>query len=205
MMIEKRITHVGAMAVLGLILVQPAMAADFSPQAIADRLSSQNLEAASDFSPANGIACVPGARDDRFAIRCHEDLFDSERSAQVAAVDFLIYDSDPDFAAEDATLAGSVRGMGGQWQISVQPRVTITGPAGPFNPAANCRQSLGTSNGPALCLMQATTNVLVLARVAPAIPVTEAVEMEAGSRTYQDTDRATTLATMAVTHALASR
>ena len=175
-------------------------AGDFSAQSLADRIKSRNIEIAHNFSPAWGIQCSPGAGDDHFAIRCHAELSDAERSSQSATLDFLIYDREPDFAAEDALLVAAVRGTPGRWHIDDQPDVSLQGPDGTIHPKTSCHQALGDSNGPAFCIIQGAPRVLIIAAVRPAQPSTESIDGNPSSTTFDDTRHATTLALMGVAH-----
>jgi hypothetical protein len=177
-----------------------ASASDLSPQALADRIKSRNVEIAHNFSPAWGIQCSPAAGEDHFALRCHADLSDAERSSQSAALDFLIYDRKPDFDGEDRLLAAAVQGMPGRWHVDDQPDVSLQGAEGTLHPRTSCHQALGDSNGPAFCLIQAGPRVLVIAAVRPARPFTESIDGDPASATFEDTRRATTLAIMGAVH-----
>ena len=147
-----------------------------SSQAIADQLSFRNVTSENDFSPAHGIECSRGGGQDQFAIRCHATLFDSERSAQLASLDFLIYDSPPSFSAEDSKLASGVHGAGGRWKVDETRGVTIRGPNGVMNLQASCHQTLDTArNGPGVCMVPADPRVLVVANVAPETATSQSV------------------------------
>jgi hypothetical protein len=141
-----------------------------SAKAIADKLSFRNVDSAKGFSPAQGIECSPGGGQDRFAIRCHAVVFDAERSAQTAALDFLIYDSPPDFGSEDAKVARSAHNFpGGRGLIENKYHPSMKFPGSPEIPlTVSCHQSVGERNGPALCLVQADRRVLVVSNVSPA-------------------------------------
>jgi hypothetical protein len=185
-------------------VLQPALAGD-SSQAIADRVKASNVEIANNFSPAWGIQCSPPQGDDHFAIRCHAELSDAERSPDTASLDFLIYDTAPDFDGEDAQLAAAVQRLAGRWKIADRPAVSVDGPAGTIHPKTSCHQALGDSNGAAYCLIQAEPRVLILSRVGPAQPSTDAFTEDRASATYQDTRRATALAAMGVMHVIKAR
>jgi hypothetical protein len=177
-----------------------ALPGDSSAQSVADRIKSHNIEIAHNFSPAWGIQCSPGGADDHFALRCHADLSDAERSSQSATLDFLIYDSEPDFGGEDALLAAAVQRMPGRWHVDDQPNVSLQGADGTIHPKMSCHQSLGDSSGPAFCLVQAGPHVLIIAAVRPAQPSTESIDGNPSSATYDDIRHATTLAIMGVAH-----
>lgn len=175
-----------------------------SAAAIAGKLSLRNVDSANDFSPAHGIDCSPGGSQDRFSFRCHAIMFDSERSAQTAALDFLIYDSPPDFESEDAKMAVAVRSLPGRGQIENKYHPSMTLPGSPtMSLTVSCHQSVGDSNGPALCLVQADPRVLVASNVAPAHPSTQATNnMDSLS---SDNDRAKDLAVLGAVHVAESR
>jgi hypothetical protein len=186
--------------VLAFVMLQPALAGGSSAQAVADQVKGRNIESANDFSPAWGIQCSPGDGADHFAIRCHAALSDAQRSSQTASLDFLIYDSAPDFDREDALLAAAVQRMAGRWKVDDRPNVSVPGAGGTSHPKTSCHQALGDSNGPALCMIQADPRVLIVSQVGPAQPSTDGIDSDPASATYQDTRRATTLATMGVIH-----
>ncbi len=177
-----------------------APAGDSSPRSLADRIKSHNVEIAHNFSPAWGIQCSPGGGDDHFALRCHADFSDAERSSQSATLDFLIYGSEPDFDGEDALLAAAVQRMSGRWHVDDQPNVSLQNADGTIHPKTSCHQSLGDSNGPAFCIIQAGPRVLIIAAVRPAQPSTDSIDGDPSSTTYEDIRRATTLAIMGVAH-----
>ena len=179
---------------------QQAPAENSSAQSLADRIKSHNVEIAHNFSPAWGIQCSPRAGDDHFALRCHADFSDAERSSQSATLDFLIYDSEPHFDVEDALLAAAVHQMPGRWHVDDQPNISLQGAGGTIHPKTSCHQTLGDSNGPAFCLIQADSRVLIIAAVRPAQPSTEGIDGDPNSATYEDIRRATTLAIMGVAH-----
>ena len=191
-------------AVVALAMIQLALAGD-SSQAIADRVKASNVEIANDFSPAWGIECLPPQGDDRFAIRCHAVFSDAERSPDTASLEFLIYDTAPDFDGEDAQLAAAAHRMAGRWKIDDRPAVSVDGPCGTIHPKTSCHQALDDSNSAAYCLIQAGPRVLILSRVGPAQPSTDAIAEDRASATYQDIRRATTLAAMGVMHVIKAR
>ena len=95
--------------------------------------------------------------------------------------------------------------MTGRWKIDDRPAVSVEGPGGTIHPKTSCHQALGDSNSAAYCLIQADPRVLILSRVGPAQPATEAVAEDRASATYQDIRRATTLAAMGVMHVIKPR
>lgn len=178
----------------------PASGGEASAQSLADRIKNDNVEIANNFSPASGIQCSPPSGDDHFALRCRAIMTDAERSSQWATLDFLIYNSEPDFDGEDRLLAAAVKQIPGRWHVDDEPRVSLQSAGGTIHPKASCHQSLGESNSTAFCLIQGGPRVLILAVVGPAQPSTQSIDADPDSATYQDTRRATTLAIMGVAH-----
>ncbi len=167
-----------------------------SSQQIADKLTFRNVEQTGTFAP-NGVpfTCSPAQREDHFAIRCEYEVQDTERNDETAALDFLIYDNDANFAAEDSVLTASVSRMPGRWKIDDHPNTTLGG----SSLRINCHQALGNPNSRAFCIAQAAPRILVVAHVPPARAISDNVNTSNAS-TYQDTRNAAELAALGAAH-----
>jgi hypothetical protein len=176
-----------------------------SAQETADKLSFRNVEQTGTFAGGSvGITCHPGESADHWVIGCHAEFVDTARDDGLAALDFLIYDSDVNFDSEDAYMTEGVAQMPGRWHISDQPEVSVDAPGGQtLKFKVDCHQALGSPNQRAFCLLQATPRVLVLADVLPAQPTTESID-NSESGTFQDTRHAAELAALGAMHVVKS-
>ena len=112
-------------------------------------------------------------------------------------LEYMIFNTSPDFRNEDAGVKAAVTRMGGRWSLNYQPNISLTGSAGEkivFTTA--CHQSRGRPNGNAYCLLQASANVLVFTQVAPAQRASDSVTTSTGngSDSFDDMAHATNLA-----------
>lgn len=180
--------------IVALLLVDGSVAAE--PAALAKSIAQGAFPTRDGFEPIGPILCAKGASNARFAIQCHLEVSDAERSSGIAMVDFLIYDQDADFSAEDALLLHAIEALDQEYELAYDPEITLQGPNGPVEMTANCHQALGETNSEAYCLMAVEPQVLVMTTVSPLTPSTEQIEvsLEAASKAEADADRAGDLA-----------
>lgn len=177
-----------------------------SVQKLADQLSISNVETTTVFSAGNsGIRCFTPGPKDHWSLRCHAIFEDTARDDQAAGLDFVIYAQDVDFKTEDtAMIAEATAKMPGRWHIDEQPDVSINTPnGGKLKYKLDCRQARGNPNQIAICMLKATSRVLVVSEVLPAETTSESID-NSDTGTFADIRHAVDLATHGAVHVLKS-
>jgi hypothetical protein len=159
-----------------------------SPEGLVAALQARGLKPGNGFRTNGPVRCRKDAPGGDELYRCSAPMVDAQRGGAPASVDLMVFRR-YDFAQLDALLKQRVAATG-DGVVSLRNTLEVEDKGRSYSPRFSCHQLRGARNGPAYCLIPASSNVVVLSQLAPLHPGSRSVDTASMN---EDMDRAATL------------